>query len=368
MNQQLPQIKSIWIDEDEEAEKLYGLQTQQFMGSDSDEELNITMVNSKKLALDNKKKIALPPLASATNLQRNSNVKSTHYDMSSGSSSRGKPSKKSLLKFFKGNSSESSGKKQRSISAPFNFHHISHAGGKAEVINDIPTFKDARKMQEAPQEQSQTEASTISRNSSRKSKEVISLSKAFVTESPYYPTSSTSSVYSSMHSNHDRIMSISTSATTCMERTPSFSTNRPASPLNKPYFIQKHDSYDSTELSADFLKQYSFPTLLEDEPVEDFRKHDEGKEKIEALKIRNTDSEKFDKLLATVGKDIHERPQSISSKTQSPEKGSIERRSFSTPELEQYLFANGSSKEKITVEDILRYYNPSNSEHSSPYI
>lgn len=64
VNQQLPQMKSIWIDEDQEAEKLYSLQAQQLMGGD---EFNITMVNSDKPALNNKKQIDLRPLTKKSN-------------------------------------------------------------------------------------------------------------------------------------------------------------------------------------------------------------------------------------------------------------------------------------------------------------
>ena len=59
----LPQMRSIWLDEDEEAEKLYGLQAQQFMGSDDEENLGITFINSDKPVLSNKKNIELPPLS-----------------------------------------------------------------------------------------------------------------------------------------------------------------------------------------------------------------------------------------------------------------------------------------------------------------
>lgn len=62
----LPQMRSIWLDEDEEAEKLYGLQAQQFMGSDDEECLGITYINSDKPLLSNKKNIELPPLLPKT--------------------------------------------------------------------------------------------------------------------------------------------------------------------------------------------------------------------------------------------------------------------------------------------------------------
>lgn len=55
---ELPQMKSIWIDEDQEMEKLYGFQVRQrFMNGpstdsdeDADEDLGIVLVDSEKLA------------------------------------------------------------------------------------------------------------------------------------------------------------------------------------------------------------------------------------------------------------------------------------------------------------------------------
>lgn len=60
-NQMLPQIKSIWIDEDQEAEKLYGMAGQTLLLDESDmesdnEEFDVTVLNSDKPVLNHKKK------------------------------------------------------------------------------------------------------------------------------------------------------------------------------------------------------------------------------------------------------------------------------------------------------------------------
>lgn len=62
-NQMLPQIKSIWIDEDQEAEKLYGMAGQTLLLDESDmesdnEEFDVTVLNSDKPVLNHKKNYA----------------------------------------------------------------------------------------------------------------------------------------------------------------------------------------------------------------------------------------------------------------------------------------------------------------------
>ena len=83
----VPQIKSIWLDEDDETEKLYGLQAHQLLDSDDDDELGVVMINSDKPVLSNRKNINLPPLPPNA------------YDKQSGKKSF-KKKKKSLLKLF----------------------------------------------------------------------------------------------------------------------------------------------------------------------------------------------------------------------------------------------------------------------------
>ncbi|AMD19230.1 HBR329Cp [Eremothecium sinecaudum] len=118
----LPQIKSIWIDEDEEAEKLYGLHAQQIMDSDGEEQLEVITLNSEKPILENKRNIELPPLPpsayevrktkSSMNLMRRK-VKWSKIFRSKGPRESARPESMQL-----------------SISVPYGFQHISHANGR----------------------------------------------------------------------------------------------------------------------------------------------------------------------------------------------------------------------------------------------
>ncbi|CAI4056045.1 hypothetical protein N7582_000495 [Saccharomyces uvarum] len=288
----LPQMRSIWLDEDEEAEKLYGLQAQQFMGSDDEECLGITYINSDKPLLSNKKNIELPPLLPKTH------PSSYHRTSDSNSATSRKPSTSSASKakhnkvFFKLNSLKKKllgpqlDIKAKGISTPFGFQHISHADTK-DGFQEEP----AQQQQPLPIAVEQDAASSPS------NKRSSALSKAFVTEripanrdsklnsrSHDKKTSSrfsvarsisvTSSNYSkntqgNSHSINGRVVSTSTMATSLFEDSPN------ASP--KQFKIKSHslghkhtDSTDSSESSLDFLKNYSFPTLLEDRPILDF--------------------------------------------------------------------------------------------------
>lgn len=96
---ELPQMKSIWIDEDQEMEKLYGFQVRQrFMNGpstdsdeDADEDLGIVLVDSEKLALPNKNNIKLPPLPNYMTI--NPNINSNHKSLTN--------KKKNFLGMFK---------------------------------------------------------------------------------------------------------------------------------------------------------------------------------------------------------------------------------------------------------------------------
>lgn len=176
--------------------------------------------------------------------------------------------------------------KAKGISTPFGFQHISHADTK-DGFQEEP----AQQQQPLPIAVEQDAASSPS------NKRSSALSKAFVTEripanrdsklnsrSHDKKTSSrfsvarsisvTSSNYSkntqgNSHSINGRVVSTSTMATSLFEDSPN------ASP--KQFKIKSHslghkhtDSTDSSESSLDFLKNYSFPTLLEDRPILDF--------------------------------------------------------------------------------------------------
>lgn len=289
----LPQMRSIWLDEDEEAEKLYGLQAQQFMGSDDEENLGITFINSDKPVLSNKKNIELPPLSpnshpSCHHRRSNSNSAKSKESSSSSSSANKTNHKKVFLKLnllkkkLLGAQPDIRGK---GISTPFDFQHISHA----DTRNG---FQDEQ-LQEPSSLSTEIKDDYTSSSSKRDSK---SLNKAFVTEripanresklisrshenktsrlSVARSISVTSSNYSkntqgNNHSINGRVVSTSTMATSIFEYSPNAS---PKQFKNKSHALGHRytNSTDSSESSLDFLKNYNFPTLLEDKPILDF--------------------------------------------------------------------------------------------------
>ena len=230
---QLPQINSIWIDEDEETEKLYGLQAQLLResGLDGDDyNFDIQLVNSTKPALNNKRNIELPPLRPIDNGKDNgsngsgdrsteglslghsknksfdalfhhsnsvtaasSSLSGDGYQHKGGNNgdswkpSRGNTflSKKLLLnrrkflKLFK-NKIQNEPKKAL-ISTPFDFHHISHAGNR--LVND--NLKDTQQSRSRVTSMHSIPESTVDTLGSRSSssQQHPQLSKAFVTES-----------------------------------------------------------------------------------------------------------------------------------------------------------------------------------------
>lgn len=177
-NMNLPQMRSIWLDEDEEAEKLYGLQAQQFMGSDDEENLGITFINSDKPVLSNKQNIELPPLLPNTHSSRydgrSTSNSAVSIETSSSSSTIKTKHKKVLFKLnllkkrFLGTQLDI---RAKNISTPFDFQHISHADTKNG-------FQDEQLQGplSAPTEIEEDSALSLSKRDSR------SLNKAFVTE------------------------------------------------------------------------------------------------------------------------------------------------------------------------------------------
>lgn len=374
--QQLPQMKSIWIDEDQEAEKLYSLQAQQMLGGN--DELNIRMVNSDKPELNNKRQIDLRPLTKKLGVsQSNSKRQQQILNNQNNSSHSTLPklrSKKSILNIFRSSSvsdhrsknknSKNTGSGTRIISGPFDFQHISHAGGNQETNENLETPKKLNIANRTPRIEVSSESKKHQKNDS------MSLNKAFVTET-LRPESVVSSNYAnSMHSGqHDRVMSVSTTATTFLDRTPSFnrikhlSGNKLLTQKNHLMTSERPDSMGSN-LSLNFLKNYSFPTLLEDEQVKDF--HED-----ESLNTAATETTSNSLTPAPVMK--HSKNQSLSSsisqsssiyssptKSHSHKRNSSAPQSLSTPELEAFLFSDAAFKDRISVDDILRYYNTNN--------
>lgn len=263
----LPQMKSIWIDEDQEAEKLYGLQAQHLMDSDDEEQVDVVMINSDRPVLNNKKKIDLPPLIPTAYKRTVKKVTVKSQDQNVLEIKGNK-----LLKFFKSKQSRQSSK-QTKISVPFNFQHISHADVKSMLDDDIPED-----------------------NNEIKELDNCNLDKAFVTErlpqisdnrkreKSFSSKSSIErrsiSISSSQYSNMSgRIVSTSTMATSVLEEG-----NRSLSKLNnleKMHLKHRYNKSESSSISVDFLKNYQFPTVLEDASLLEFKTPDMSKEKID---------------------------------------------------------------------------------------
>ncbi|KAG0660666.1 hypothetical protein C6P45_001548 [Maudiozyma exigua] len=405
-NNNLPQMKSIWLDEDEEAEKLYGMQAQQLMdsGSDYDDEYgerqvipDLMMINSDKPILNNKKNIQLSGLPK----QYSKTVSaSNRYAKSKKKSSNSK-------KFFK-NLFGSSGFKQekpikkKNISTPYHFQHISHAGGMEE---DEETEDRQSNEEEEFVAHEESEEQEIGKSCDPRAKQ---LSSIFVTES--IPQSKHDSHYSNLQNIHhrrrsssvnnkrssysssiyssatnstrgDRIMSSSTMATTILDRFPTSTNNSFPSRSNNSSFksagpekeMFRPLSEASEEDSIQFLKDYSFPTLLEDKPVNDFDDH------TMAMSFLDTPKENLTLMPPQQLPPMHSPSESIDSKTSivlDTPVSQIKRRnslplahSLSTPELENMLFKDSSSPKsakRVSLGDVIMYYNQASTSTESP--
>lgn len=403
-NNNLPQMKSIWLDEDEEAEKLYGMQTQQLMdsGSDYDDEYgdshaipDIMMINSDKPILNNKKNIKLSGMPKQ---YQKTAYTSNHYAKSKKKSSGSK-------KFFK-NLFGSSGFKQetpikkKNISTPYHFQHISHAGG----MDEDEDIQDTRTEENDSSNNEKAEGHEIVKSCDPRVKQ---LSSIFVTES--IPQSKHDSHYSNLQNNHrrpsssvnnkrtsysssiyssgtastrgERIMSSSTMATTILDRFPSSSNSSFPSRSNNGSFKSTSPDRDmfrplseaSEEDSIQFLKDYSFPTLLEDKPINDFDKHSM------AMSFLDTPKENLTLMPPQQLPPMHSSSKSIDSKTSfvlDTPVSQIKRRnslplahSLSTPELENMLFKDlnsPKSAKRVSLDDVIMYYNQTSTSTESP--
>lgn len=309
-NHLLPQMKSIWIDEDQEAEKLYGMVGQTLLLGDSDVEsqendLDVTVLNSDQPVLSHKKSIMLPPLKQSTNL---SGARSTKKELTRTT----KKNKGFFKSIFKSNKAQQHGVPAK-ISTPFAFQHISHASYNRGQDTYYPIEEEhIHEEQEDVEEEDlydfeNSATSTISQEKPQQ------LSRAFVTES-LLERSSKQSQYSTPLSKKERKKSTS-SVRLSMNRSNSSSLDRSASVassnLSKSNSMMKHnravssstiatslfeyedvqlspEQYMTTkmgnldisqmepkkamnresgdsELSISFLKTYNFPTLLEEE-------------------------------------------------------------------------------------------------------
>ncbi|SCV03859.1 LANO_0G06700g1_1 [Lachancea nothofagi CBS 11611] len=249
----LPQMSSIWIDEDQEAEKLYGLQVQRLMDSDDDDQVDMMMINSDRPVLNNKERIELPPLMPAA--YKPSYSKKPLQNMSSSnasSSSKTKRTTDKLLRFFKGKEPRS-GTSGAKISVPFNFQHISHADLKnvfeGEELPCKAPISPVILNRAFVTESSVPFPNTLGRKSSNGSK----------ASSSRRTTSIASSQYSSKSA---RIVSTSTMATSVHDD--SYRSLKKLNQLEKVHLKHRYNKSDASSVSAEFLKNYSFPTVLED--------------------------------------------------------------------------------------------------------
>ncbi|CAB4252363.1 similar to Saccharomyces cerevisiae YHR061C GIC1 Protein of unknown function involved in initiation of budding and cellular polarization [Maudiozyma barnettii] len=391
----LPQMKSIWIDEDQEAEKLYGIQAQQLMdsGSDYDDEdgeyhgiPDLMLINSDKPILNNKKNIELSGLKNASSPTKYQ----SHATEKSSTNKKSSSSKKFFKKLFNSSSfKQESSMKKRNISTPYHFQHISHAGGMDDDDNS--------------KEEIEEQSVGVERSFDPKAKQ---LSSIFVTESiPHAKCDShlfqqhnrrrsnsnnikrssySSSIYSSTTNSTkgDRIKSSSTMATTILDRFPTNSKNGLSSRSNNNSL--KSNGYNkisndtirpvseaSQEDSIQFLKDYSFPTLLEDKLINDFDSHSM------AMSFLDTPKEILT-LMPQQLPPMHSPSLSIDSKVSSiidTPLTQIKRRnslplahSLSTPELENMLFKDNSPKsaKRVSLGDVIMYYNQSSTSTESP--
>lgn len=270
----LPQMKSIWLDEDEEAEKLYGLQVQQFMAPDEDEDLAIMMVNSDKPLLSNKKNIDLAPLGKSLKTPKFMSTKPL-----SSSTKKKLMRKKGFFALFKNKESHVQ-RDSRKISTPFGFQHISHADVRTGLESeDQSQPEEASEEEQSTQVEDELPSRPLSRafvthsipiDYSSNSEEVNERKRASVRMSV---STSGSSKYSRYSNTAGRIVSSSTMATSILHE--SGSPNRAAllSSMDKLSLRERknRDSADSNS-SISFLKDYDFPTLIEvhsatEEPV-----------------------------------------------------------------------------------------------------
>lgn len=272
----LPQMNSIWIDEDEEAEKLYSLQVQQLMDSDDEDKLGVVMINSDKPILNNKTNIELPPLPpSAYKKNENSFPQFT------------KKKKKSILKFFKTNGTNKD-QSQVKISAPFGFNHISHADSRS-IFDSLDSSSNHKSFSGGSNRSSVTDPQRLSscsqspfdaeENLHLRGKKT--LSKAFVTdalshdESPKSlrsrsPSTCRSSTISTSTNSYTRVVSASSMATSLVADS-SLRSLAKLNNLEKIHLKHKYNKSEDSAISVEFLKSYQFPTVLEDSTLLEFK-------------------------------------------------------------------------------------------------
>ncbi|GAV53312.1 hypothetical protein ZYGR_0AI05960 [Zygosaccharomyces rouxii] len=362
----LPQMKSIWLDEDEEAEKLYGLQAQQFMGPDDEDALSIRMVNSDKPLLSNKKKIDLGPLAknkfrmACSPVSKgfiNGSGKSGNHNSSSNNSQR---SKGGFFSLFKGK--EASNAKNRKISTPFQFQHISHADAKtgfeSEDENDEEPVNPEDELLHPVCSEGCEQDHYDSRRAVIPEGNVLNR-RASSARVSYNGSISTSSSRISRFSTGaaNRVVSTSTMATSIQN---DHSRIASLNNLGKNYMRHRHtgsnggNSIDNHEGTLDFLKNYNFPSELDSNVLFNFtpemRPHKISTPIIEAESCYSQEAP------STTG--LKNLPARLSRHKSDPNL-------LSTPQMESKWFDEGTPATRRSLDDLLRYYQEP-SEGNSP--
>ncbi|CDH12186.1 uncharacterized protein ZBAI_03972 [Zygosaccharomyces bailii ISA1307] len=321
----LPQMKSIWLDEDEEAEKLYGLQAQQFMGPDDEGSLAIRMVNSDKPLLSNKKKIDLKPLTKTKLKIPRSPVKNPR-----------KP-KSGFFSLFKGK--EGPTLKNKKISTPFQFQHISHADAKAGFESDD------EEGQEPHEEDIIHPSCSEGCNHNETTEEALLKKRVSQARMSYSGSISTSSSrISRFSSGAGRIVSTSTMATSiqnCHSRVPSLN--------NLGKNCVKVRNIDDGDGTLDFLKNYDFPSELGHDVLFTF-----------------TPDTKPHKISTPIieAESCYSQEISLTKKSPTLSRTKSDPQLLSTPQLETRWFEDGTPATRKSLDEVLRCYHQPSEENS----
>lgn len=248
----LPQMRSIWLDEDEEAEKLYGLQAQQFMAPDEDENLAIMMVNSDRPLLSNKQNINLGPSRTA---------------VSQKSKTKKKKKKKGIFGLFRGKERHVV-RSPGQISTPFGFQHISHADVRAGFESEEEHGENAKAEGEGEEELPARPLSrafvthSLPADVSPNAEERKRVSSRMSIQASISTTGS--SRYSRLGNSAGRIVSSSTMATSVLSAASSPSRVAIIPNMDRLCIKDKQNRVsDGSGTFISFLKDYDFPTLLE---------------------------------------------------------------------------------------------------------
>ncbi|CAR27319.1 hypothetical protein ZYGR_0I05930 [Zygosaccharomyces rouxii] len=357
----LPQMKSIWLDEDEEAEKLYGLQAQQFMGPDDEDALSIRMVNSDKPLLSNKKKIDLGPLTKNKFRMPRSPASKGFANGSGRSSNRDgtqKP-KSGFFSLFKGK--EINNGKNRKISTPFQFQHISHADAKTGFESEDEKDEEPNDHEDdllhpvcsegCEQHHGDSKCTAIPEGA-------VLNSRASSARMSYNGSISTSSSRISRFSTGaaGRIVSTSTMATSIQ-----YDHSRIASlnNLGKNYMKHRHvgsadgNSSDNHDGTLEFLKNYNFPSELDNNVLFNFtpevKPHKISTPIIEAESCYSQETPSFS--------GVKNLPARLSRHRSDPNL-------LGTPQMESKWFDEGTPATRRSLDDVLRYYHEPSEENS----